>query len=152
MRLALLLILVAVPAFAADECKIEAGPNDVVKKTGDVVIEAGQQVEDVIALEGLVTIKRGAKVKSAISLHGSVVIEDGATVSKSAVSIGGTVKRGKGATVNSTVEISDAGLRVRGDDGDDLDLNIVIGGKSLGQRVADEALVKLKNCRIVAKK
>ena len=30
--------------------------------------------------------------------------------------------------------------------------DVVIGGKSLGQRVADEALAKLKNCRIVAKK
>lgn len=152
MRLALLMTLLAIPAFAADDCKIEAGPHDVVKKTGDVVIEAGQQVEDAIAVEGLVTIKRGAKVKSAISLHGNVVIEDGATVTKSAVSIGGTVKLGKGATVNNTVEISDAGLRVRGDDGNDIDLNIVIAGKSLGQRVADEALSKLKNCRIVAKK
>ena len=53
---------IAIPAFAADDCKIEAGPHDVVKKTGDVVIEAGQQVEDAIAVEGLVTIKRGAKV------------------------------------------------------------------------------------------
>lgn len=152
MRTALLLILVAVPALAADECKIEAGPNDVVKKSGDLTIEAGQEVEDVVALDGLVTIKRGAKVKSAVSLHGSVVIEPGATVTKSALSIGGTVKVAKGATVNSTVEISDAGLRVRGDDGNDLDLNIVIGGKSLGQRVADEALAKMKNCRVVAKK
>ena len=35
------------------------------------------------------------------------------------------------------VEISDKGLRVRGDDGNDVDLNIVISGKSLGQRIAD---------------
>ena len=116
-EIALLLTVLSIPAFAADDCKIEAGPNDVVKKIGDVTIEAGQEVEDAIAVEGLVTIKRGAKVKSAISLHGSVVIEDGATVTKSAVSLGGTVKLGKGATVKNTVEISDAGLRVRGDDG-----------------------------------
>ena len=44
-----MLLLSSVPAFAEDECKIDVGPNDVVKKTGDIVIEAGQYVEDAIA-------------------------------------------------------------------------------------------------------
>lgn len=149
--LATLLLLTALPAFANDDCKIEAGPNDVVKKTGDLIIEAGQQVEDAIALDGTLTIKSGATVKSAISFHGSVIIEAGAKVSKTALAIGGTVKAARSAVVNSTVELSGKGLKVRGEDGDDIDLNIVIGGKSLGQRIADEALVKLKNCRVVTK-
>lgn len=152
MRLALLLVLVSLPALAADDCKIEAGPNDVVKKSGDLTIEPGQVVEDAIALDGTITIKPGAKVKSAISFHGSVIIEAGAAVTKTALAIGGTVKASKIAAVNNVVEISDKGLRVRGDSGDDLDLNLVINGKSLGQRIADEALVKLKNCKVAAKK
>lgn len=153
MRLALLLILAtSVPALAEDDCKVEAGPNDVVKKSGDLTIEPGQVVEDAIALDGTVTIKPGAKVKSAISFHGSVVVEAGAAVTKTALAIGGTVKAAKTSAVNNIVEISDKGLRVRGDSGDDLDLNLVINGKSLGQRIADEALVKLKNCKVVAKK
>ena len=154
MRAALFAILVlsAVPALAKDDCVIDSGPNDIVKKSGDIVIEAGQVVEDVITLNGTVTIKSGATVKSAISMHGNVIIEDGGTVKKSALSVGGTVKRSKGSSVNGTIEISDKGLKVRGEDGDDVDLNIVIGGKSLGQRIADEALAKLKNCRITAAK
>lgn len=144
------LVLTSLPVLAAEECKVEAGPNDVVKKTGDVIIEAGQLVEDAIALDGTVIIKSGARVKNAVSFHGSVLVEDGARVTKTALSIGGTVKAAKGSTVNSVVEISEKGLRVRGDDGNDVDLNIVISGKSLGQRIADEALVKMKGCRIVA--
>lgn len=146
------LVVTALPAFAEEECRVEAGPNDVVKKTGDVVIEAGQVVEDAIALDGTVTIKSGAKVKSAVSFHGNVIIEDGASVKKSALAIGGTVKVAKGGKVNNSIEISDKGLKVRGDDGDDVDLNLIVGGKSLGQRIADEALAKMKNCKITAAK
>jgi UDP-3-O-[3-hydroxymyristoyl] glucosamine N-acyltransferase len=149
---ALVLALAAAPALADDTCHVEAGPHDVVKKSGDVIIEAGQVVEDAIAVDGKVILKKGAVVKSAVAFHGDVVIEDGAKVTKSALSIGGAVKVAKGAVVNSTIEISDKGLRVHGEDGDDVDVNIVIGGKSLGQRIADEALSKMKDCKIVAKK
>lgn len=149
---ALALFFAATPALAEDDCRVEAGPNDVVKKSGDVVITEGQVVEDAIAIDGRVVVKKGAVVKNAVAFHGDVVVEEGARVSKSALSIGGSVKVAKGASVNGTVEISDKGLRVRGEDGDDVDVNVVIGGKSLGQRIADEALVKLKNCKVVAKK
>ena len=146
------LVLFAAPVLADDTCKVEAGPNDVVKKTGDVVIEPGQVVEDAVTLDGKVTIKKGATVKNAISFHGDVVVEDGATVTKTALTLGGNVQLAKGASVKSTVEISDKGLKLRGEDGKDVDVNITIGGKSLGQRIADEALAKMKNCHIVAKK
>lgn len=146
------IVLTAVPALAEEECKVEAGPNDVVKKSGDIVIQPGQVVEDAITLDGTVIIKGGAKVKSAVSFHGNVIVEDGAKVEKSALAVGGAVTVVKGAKVNNAIEISDKGLKVRGDDGDDVDLNIVIGGKSLGQRIADEALAKMKNCKIVATK
>ncbi|MDP1826987.1 MAG: hypothetical protein Q8L48_27180 [Archangium sp.] len=149
--LAALLILSSLPVLAEEECRVEAGPNDVVKKTGNVVIEAGQTAEDAVALDGTVTVKKGATVKNAVSFHGGVVVEDGAKVTKTALAIGGTVKVAKSATVNSTVEVSDKGLRVRGEDGKDVDVNIVIGGKSLGQRIADEAMAKMKNCRIATK-
>lgn len=147
-----LLVFSSLPGFAANECVVDAGPHDVVKKTGDVIIEAGQIVEDAIALDGMVIVKNGAKVKNAISFHGSVLIDIGGEVTQTALAIGGKVKVIKGGSAKSVVEISEKGLRVRGDDGDDLDLNIVIGGKSLGQRIADEALAKMKNCQIVATK
>lgn len=149
---ALVLALAAVPALADESCHVEAGPNDVVKKSGDVIIEAGQVVEDAIAIDGKVILKKGAVVKNAVAFHGDLVIEDGAKVTKTALSVGGAVKVAKGAVVNSTVELSDRGLRMHGKDGDDVDINIVIGGKSLGQRIVDEALSKLKDCQIVAKK
>ena len=148
--LASILLISAVPAFAADECQVDAGPNDVVKKKGDVIIEAGQTVEDAISLDGMVVIKSGAKVKSAVSFHGSVVVEDGATVKETALAVGGIVTVSKNAKVKSVVEVSERGIRVRGDDGDDIDVNLKIAGKSLGQRIADEALVKMKNCKITA--
>ena len=147
-----MLLLSSVPAYAEDECKISEGPNDIVKKTGDIVVQAGQYVEDAIALDGTITIKKGAMVKSAIAFHGNVVVEDGAKVSMSALSIGGTVKAANGSRVKNQIEISEKGLRIRGTDGEDLDLNLVIGGKSMGQRIADEALAKMKNCKISSKK
>ncbi|MFZ5441559.1 MAG: hypothetical protein ACOZQL_16245 [Myxococcota bacterium] len=146
--LALAVVTFAVPAFAAEECTIEAGPNDVVKKSGDVVIEAGQVVEDAIAVDGAVIIKKGARVKSAVSLHGSVTIEGGARVEKTALAIGGRVTVAPDARVEGVVEINDRGLRVRGSDGDDVDLSLSWGGKSLGQRIADEALTKVRNCKV----
>jgi NDP-sugar pyrophosphorylase family protein len=150
--LAAALLLASVPAFAEDTCTIDAGPKDVVKKKGDIVIEAGQSVEDVITLDGNVTLKAGSTVKSAVSLHGNVIIEIGAKVEKSALAIGGRVQVEKGAKVKNVIEISDKGLKVRGDDGDDVDVNINIGGKSLGQMIADEALAKTKNCKVAISK
>lgn len=147
-----LVLAVSTSALAEDSCKVEVGPKDVVKKTGDVVIEPGQDVEGAFALDGKVVIKKGAKVSKAVAFHGDVVVEDAAKVTDAALSIGGTVKTGKGAVVKSIVQISDSGVRVKGEDGEDVDVNLSIGGKSLAQKIADEALGKLKDCRVVAKK
>src|SRR5438445_674046 len=107
-----MLVLAAAPALAADECRIDSGPGDVVKKTADIVIEAGQVAEDVITLDGNVTIKSGANVKSAVSFHGNVIVEDGAKGQKSALAVGGTVKVARGASVNSPSEVRDDGEKV----------------------------------------
>lgn len=134
-------------ALAKDECHITVGKHDVVKRTGDVVIEAGQVIEDAIALSGRVIIKSGAKVKSAISLSGAVVVEDGAVVTDTVLAMGGTVTVGKGAFVKNVLELDkEHGLRLRSDDGDDFTFNISIGGKSLAQRIVEEATVKVKDC------
>lgn len=146
-----LALLLAAPALAQDTCTVEAGPNDVVKKTGDVVITAGQQVEDAIALDGNVFVEKGASVKSAVSFHGDVLVEEGASVSKTALSMGGKVRVTKGATVKSSLEVSKRGVRLRGEDGADVKLDFTINGKSLAQLIADEAMSKMKGCRLVEK-
>ena len=143
----LAVLLASTAALAEDDCKVEVGPNDVVKQHGDVVIEAGQIAEDVVALEGSVLIKAGAKVKSAVSFGGTVTVERDAVV-KTALSMGGSVKVASDAQVGSVVEIGGKGLKVRGNDGKDLDLNLTWDGKSLGQRIADEALAKVKHCKV----
>lgn len=150
--IAAVVVLASSSVLADDKCEIQVGPNDVFKKSGDLTIEAGQTVEDAFALDGKVIVKKGAKVKSAISFHGDVVVEDGAKVTKTALAIGGAVKAAKGADVNSSIELSDKGVRIRGEDGGDVDVNLSVNGKSLGERIAEEALAKTKNCRVVAKK
>lgn len=155
MRTALLavsLVLASTQAFAEDQCTIEAGPRDVVQKSGDVTIAPGQDVESVYALDGSVRVQKGAKVKSIIAFHGDVTVEDGAQVTDDLIAFDGVVKVAKGATVKSTIEVGKRGLRVQGDDHDDVAVNVSIGGKSLAQRIAEEAVKKVKGCRIVVKK
>lgn len=136
-------------AFAEDGCTITAGPHDVVSKRGDVVIEAGQVVEDAIAVDGKVTIKKGATVKSAVSMNGAVVVEDGATVTDAVVAIGGVAVVGKKASVQNVIELSaEHGLRLRGSEGDGFSFNFTIDGKSLGQRIVEEATSKVKGCKV----
>jgi len=141
--------LLATSALAEEKCTIEAGPGDVVSKHGTVTIEAGRKVEDAVALDGDVVVRAGASVKNAVAVHGNVVVEDGATVRKSAVTVGGTVKAGAQAKVHDRVELSDDGLKVKGDDGDDLALNLTVSGESLGKKIVDEVLAKVKHCRVV---
>jgi hypothetical protein len=146
--LAVVAVLFASASYAEEQCKVEAGPLDIVKRHGDVVVEPGQQVEDAIALDGQVIVKKGASVKSAVSLNGDVVVEAGAQVRKAALALGGVVKAAKGSEVHSRIDISDAGLRLRGEEGDEVSLNFSFGGKSLGQRIVDEATQKVKGCKI----
>jgi hypothetical protein len=149
--LALALLIGSTPALAEDTCTVEAGPNDVVKKTGDIVVTAGQLVEDAIALDGNVFIEKGATVKNAVAFHGDVQVEEGATVTATALSMGGKVRVAKGATVKGSMEISKRGVRLRGEDGGEVKLDFAINGKSLAQTIADEATSKMKGCRLVEK-
>jgi hypothetical protein len=146
--LSVVVLCVALPALAEDTCEVKAGPHDVVKQKGDLVIEAGQVVEDAIAVDGRVTVKTGAQVKSAVSLHGDVVVEAGATVTKTAFALGGQVREAKGSHVADVLDISDAGVRLRGESGTSFSLNLVIDGKSLGQRLVEEAVAKTKKCQV----
>lgn len=154
MRTALLAVtlLASTAALAEDTCTIEAGPRDVVQKSGDVTIEPGRDVEAVYALDGNVVLKKGAKVKSVLAFHGDVTVEDGAQVTDDVIAISGEVKVAKGASVKSSIEVSQRGLRVQGDDHDDVAVNLSVGGKSLAERIAEETVKKVKDCRIVAKK
>lgn len=145
-------LLASSAAFAEDTCTIEAGPRDVVQRSGDVTIEAGRDVETVYALDGGVRLEKGAKVKSIVAFHGDVTVAEGAEVTDDIIALDGFVKVAKGATVKSTVELSKRGLRVQGDDHDDVAINVSVGGKSLAQRIGEEAVKKVKDCRIVAKK
>lgn len=154
MRTALLAVtlLASTAAFAEDTCTIEAGPRDVVQKSGDVTIAAGRNVETVYALDGSVRLEPGAKVKAVLAFHGDVTVEPGAEVTDNVIALDGVVKVAKGATVKSSIELSKRGLRVEGDEHDDVAVNVSVGGKSLAQRIAEEAVKKVKGCRVVETK
>jgi hypothetical protein len=134
---------------APDDCSVTPGPNDVVKKRGDIVIAAGRTVEDVIALHGSVTLKAGASVKTAIALRGDVVVEAGATVRDNAIAVRGTVKRDPGSRVKGVIELTSAGVRIVGEDGEVMEFHASVNGTSLGKVIATAALAKVKTCRVV---
>lgn len=135
------------PSKNGDSCHITAGPNDIVKRKGDVVIEAGRTVESVIALKGQVTLKKGAKVKSIISVKGDAIIEAGAEVDESVVSIGGKVKVADGGVVRgSKISLVDGQLSLVGDDGKSLSGDLHIDGTSVTQLLLANVLKKLDGC------
>jgi hypothetical protein len=129
---------------APDDCSVTPGPNDVVKKRGDIVIAAGRTVED-----GSVTLKAGASVKTAIALRGDVVVEAGATVRDNAIAVRGTVKRDPGSRVKGVIELTSAGVRIVGEDGEVMEFHASVNGTSLGKVIATAALAKVKTCRVV---
>jgi NDP-sugar pyrophosphorylase family protein len=147
-------VLVVAPALAADppskkgdECHITAGPNDIVKRKGDVTIEAGRTVESVIALKGRVTLKKGAKVKSIIAVKGDAVIEAGAEVEESVVTLGGKVLVADGGVVHgSKLSLTDGQLSVVGDDGKSMSGDLHIDGTSLSQVLLAGVLKKIDGC------
>lgn len=143
--------LAAGAAFAEepDDCDITPGPQDVVKKKGDIVIEAGRRVEDVVAVQGTVTVKPGARVKTAVALRGDVVVEAGAEVRETAIAMRGTVKVAKGAKVKGIIELGAKGLRLIGEDGDVIELNAEVNGQSVGQAILTAALAKVRTCKVV---
>jgi hypothetical protein len=132
------------------ECSIDASGKDRVAKGHDVVVNAGELVEDAVAVDGNVVVRKGAHVKSALALHGSVTVEAGAQVEDSVVAIGGKVKVDPSAHVaGSSIALDDKdGLHLRSDDGEDLDVAINIGGKSLAQKVLEPIIAGIHRCRI----
>ena len=149
--LALAVTLLATAALAddKDDCNVTPGPNDVVKKHGDIVIEPGRHVEAVIALDGSVTVKKGAEVRTAIALKGSVTVEAGATVRDSAIAVKGTVKPEKGSRVKGSIELNHHGVRIVGDDGEVVSFDAALNGNSLGKAIVSAALEKVKTCKVV---
>jgi len=138
-------LAVAMPAAARDRdgCHVTAGPDDVVAKSGDVVIEAGRKVESAMALLGSVTIKRGAVVKTAIAVHGDVVVEKGATVEETVVTIEGKA-RVEGTVKGSRISAHGEEVEVVGENGDRVSFSA-----SLARKVLAEVLVKLDGCAVV---
>jgi hypothetical protein len=132
-----------------DSCHVTAGPNDVVKRKGDVVIDAGRTIENVIALRGSVTLKKGAKVKSVIAGKGDVVLEAGAEVTETVVAIGGTVKAAKGALVGgSQLSLAEDGLSVKGETGKSVQGDLKIDGKSMSSLLLASVAQKLEGCEV----
>jgi hypothetical protein len=146
-------VLCGTPALARDgkECHLTVGPGDVVKRTGDVVVEAGQVVANAVALDGTVRVKKGAVVKSALAVKGDVVVEDGAEVTETALSLGGAVKVKKGGVVKgTTLQLKEGGLRLKSDSGSKVSGDLVVDGESLSTKLLAGILGSLEGCAVEA--
>src|SRR5690242_9367053 len=112
MRIAALLLactLAPLPAAAGEgnaarvkphvHCNVDAGPNDLVARGKDLVVEKGKAIDTAVALEGNVVVKAGAEVRQVMALGGSIVLERGAVVRESAIAVGGDVRAGDGARI-----------------------------------------------------
>jgi NDP-sugar pyrophosphorylase family protein len=150
-RLALLCLLSlaalsSAPARAAadtDSCRVTVGPDDVVAKSGDVVIEAGRKVENAIALKGSVTVKKGATVRSAIAVRGDVVVEKGATVEESVITIEGKAKV-EGTVKGSRISARGDEVEIIGEDGERLSF-----GSALARKILSQVLSKIDGCALL---
>ncbi|MFT3708737.1 MAG: hypothetical protein QM817_13890 [Archangium sp.] len=156
--LALALVPFAQPGFAADprpksniECTIEQGSQDLVTIGRDAIIEPGGVAQKVVVIDGNLLVKKGARAKSVLVSNGSVTIEAGAQIDGSVITIGGKSTVARKTDVKESVITLDDGLKIIGDNGDGLSLNITIDGKSLGEKLVDEVLKELRGCKIVKK-
>lgn len=134
-------------------CDVDVGAGDRLVREGDLIVQAGEVVNDAIALHGDVIVRKGAVVHgSAIALEGSVRLEDGAQVAKSALAFSGKVQLAPSAHVaGSTVAVSREGtLELVGEDGDGLTLTFSGDPGGLGRKVLDEVLAGVHACRIDA--
>jgi hypothetical protein len=154
-RLALsaVILLAAGAAQAKDGCTVSVGPADVVKKTGEVVIEAGQVVDNAIALAGAVRVRRGAVVKTAVAVKGDVVVEDGGEVTETALALGGSVRVRRGGLVKgSTVQLKAGGLRIEGGDhGGKVSGDLSVDGESLSTKLLVALVGSLQDCTLEPK-
>lgn len=132
------------------ECSVEAEGNDRVAKGHDVVVSAGEHVDNAVAVDANVIVRSGAHVKSALALHGSVTVEPGAELSGSVVAIGGKVQVAKEAHVSGGTLALDGreGLHLQGDDGKDLDVSLSFDGKSLAQEILEPLIAGIHRCKV----
>lgn len=158
MRSLLLLSLLPVVALAElprgeasgkkdDSCTIEAGPRDVVKRTGDVIVTAGQDLEQVIALRGSVTVLKGAKVRTIIAVRGDAIVQG--VVEQAAIAVGGKVKLAPGGVIKGgRVELAESDLSLTGKDGEVLKGDLSLDNQSLSQLLYRGLLEKVDACRV----
>ena len=136
-----------------DRCTFTANKGDRILKGADVVVKAGETIEDAIAIDGNVVVKSGGSVKSAIALHGSVIVEDGATVRESVVAIAGKTLVSKTAKVaESQVELDDKALWIMPTDGDKVEISASVAGENLSKLFLKPILEKVHDCDITAAK
>jgi hypothetical protein len=152
LALPVVVLLAAGSARAKDGCTVSVGPADVVKKAGEVVIEAGQVVDNAIALDGAVRVRRGAVVKTAVAVKGDVVVEDGGQVTETALALGGAVKvRPGGRVQGSTVQLKEGGLRLHGKEGHQLSGDLSVDGESLSTKLLVALVGSLRDCTLEPK-
>jgi hypothetical protein len=143
-------VLFSETAFAADPedtCNVQVGPRDLFKKHGDVVITAGQDVEQVIALHGNVTIKKGATVKGVLAAHGDVTVEG--EVLESVLVVGGHVVLKGGVVRGGQFVLDGKQTSLKGgDEQKSLSGDLVVDGQSLSGLLAAKMLEKFDGCRV----
>lgn len=152
----LVLCLPAAPSLAGPthwdhrgiDCDFTVGPNDRLARTGDLVINPGETIEDAVALSGNVIVKAGAHVTgNVIAVDGSVRLEKGAEVAKSAISLGGSVRVEPGARVGgSRISLGDS-LDIEADDGSHFQFAFSDAKGSFGRKILDDVMHDLRACR-----
>ncbi|HEY1333652.1 MAG TPA: hypothetical protein VGF31_05305 [Myxococcaceae bacterium] len=141
-----LAVVLSVPA-AAEECVVTIGPHDRLGRGKTVVVEAGESLENALALDGDVVLRRGARVKSAVAVNGNVILEPGAKVTGNAASFGGQIRVAEGAKVSgSRVQLSD-GVKIRGENGKDVNLALSIAGENVSSLLVAKLVEKARTCR-----
>lgn len=136
-------VLVSVPAFAGNTCKMKVEKDDRIARGSDVVVDAGDKVHDAIAINGNVTIKAGAHVHNAMAAGGTVTVEDGAVVDGDVAVVKGKAKIAAKAVVKgSRIELARS-LKVSGND-----VDVHINGTNLADTIATAVLDELKDCQI----
>ena len=144
-----LAVLASAPALA-EECVVKVGPHDRVGRGQRVVVEAGESLEDALALDGDVILRRGARVKSAVAVNGNVILEPGAKVTGTAASFGGKIRVAEGAKVaGSRLQLSD-GIKLRGENGKDLNLALSVAGTDVSSLIVSKLVQKARSCRFEA--
>jgi len=145
--LVFLAVAASLPALAED-CVVTAGPHDRVSRGKDVVVEAGESLENAVSLDGDVILRRGARVKSAVAVNGNLVLEAGSKVTGTAAAFGGKIKIGPGAKISgSRLQLSDR-IELRGENGQDVGLQLSIGGHDLSTLLVSKLVEKARSCRI----